>query len=256
MHMLSASSAWLRVWVGLCRREGASELMLRLLAANPDLQATRMPLVASLASVRADDVDGAGAARWGGFRVGGLSCEDLDEASLPCEGVSRGFDWGGAGGVVVALVLALLPLAALGLLIWWLRRRRGPSHSHAHEIKSHETDNSMDEMSLDARLEDAKLSGGELEVTKVKVAPYEPDGYDPNNVEKILGDLTTGEQVIKAKVRPPLSCCRSPRPPCRMAVARTMRCIAPGYVARGFPRRRVVLRAHMAGRKGVVRCRS
>eukprot|EP00892_Ulva_mutabilis_P008004 jgi/Ulvmu1/5576/UM023_0113.1 len=185
------------------RREGVSELMLRLLAANPELQSGQIPLAASLAFVTADDVDGAGVPRWAGYQHGAISCEDLEEAGLPCEEVTGGFDWGSPGGILVAVVLVLLPLAAAALLFWWLRRRSvGPSGS-GHELKSQAADTSMDEMIVDRKFhedEDGILDDAALAALgKVKVDPYEPDGYDPNNVSKILGELTIGEQVIKAK---------------------------------------------------------
>lgn len=175
--------------------------MLRLLAANSEFQASRVPLAISLATVPSDDVDGAGEPRWGGFRLMQLSCEELDAIQLPCEDVSGGLDWGGAGGIILALVIALLGMAALALAFWWLRRNSRPASAQgSHEIKSNKTDQSIDDVSMDARLDDKMGGGGALEVNKVQVDPYEPDGYDPNNVKKNLADLTTGEQVIKAKV--------------------------------------------------------
>jgi len=172
--------------------------MLRLLAANPELQASIIPQAASLAYVSSDDVDGAGAPRWGGYQHGELSCEQLDEVGLPCDDADDGFAW---GGIAIALVIAFLALAAAGAVCWWVRRRNGAMTTNGHEIKSQQAENSMDEMLVDRNIEDAKLAESELEMGKVQVDPYEPDGYDPNNVSKILGELTTGEQVIKAKVR-------------------------------------------------------
>jgi hypothetical protein len=155
--------------------------MERVLAYNPGLITSRRALLAS-----AFIVPHQGAmASWAGFRLAPFSCIELKALSVLCGPSDKGFKWGGTEGIAV-IAGAAGAVLILGIVVWLVARRR--QHYGGDMV-------TMEEQVGDESTE-------KIEVEKVQVDPYEqPDEYDPNNKSKLFSELTTGEQVLKARVR-------------------------------------------------------
>jgi hypothetical protein len=169
--------------------------MLRLLASNPELHRSGIAFISALPHTRL-----AHEPRWGGYRTEPFSCPELTAMGLACTSVATGgFRWGSAQGVgtLVVMAAAALLLSGTTVFILWRRRRRH-ARGVVEEGKAPDDAPKPDNGSQDAD------TAPELRVEQVAVEPYEPDGYDPNTKSILMCNLTTGEQVIKARVRAPL----------------------------------------------------